>query len=121
MPVNSANKSVTVEGHYLAHQSARALNKRGDGQRLVQPVTDMSLDLNEEKKEPRAENKINECFVTNVLCWENGRSQRQAITPERDRERAASRLFECSLSPSVTISKMPLSKAFNLQLVGSQL
>lgn len=38
----------------MAHQSARALNKRVDGRRLVQPVRDTSLDLNEEKKRTKS-------------------------------------------------------------------
>lgn len=48
MAVNSAHKSASLEGHYLAYQSARALNKRGDGQRLVQSLRD-GLGLNKLK------------------------------------------------------------------------
>lgn len=44
LPVNSADESVSVEGHYLAYQSAKASNTRRDGQRLVQSLRDRSLE-----------------------------------------------------------------------------
>ena len=109
MPVNPADKSVSVEGHYLPYQSAKASNTRGYGQRFVQSLRDTSLDLIKETKGNRSVKLKQHKFVTQVF--------RKMLTPEQTSRKQA--VLMLSL-PSASISKMPLSKAFNLQPLGSQ-
>lgn len=107
LPVNSANKSVSVEGRAITwpinqpEPWTREETDRGLSR-------DRWLDLNKLTKE---EQKI---WVIQVS------DQWQEISPEKERERAGSRQFEWSLFSLLTIGKMPLSKAFNLQMFSSK-
>ena len=76
MPVNSANKSVSVEGHYFSPSIRPSLEQeRGWTEDCLPLHRDRSLDLNEDTKE------VCDSF------WEEGRSQWHEITPEK-REQA---------------------------------
>ena len=90
LPLNRANKSVSEEGHYSAHQSSGALKRGGDGQRLVQCLRDRSLDVIQENK---------------TIQW-------QYKSPKRERGQCGRCLF-----PSVTISKVPLKKSLRQKVV----